>query len=114
MMGMGRKLSGALKKMMGTSSSRSQGGSSSRHTPEPTPSPSIMDYEEEQEQHNEEQAEPQAEDMEIDDNDAAYLELRDNGERQAYALLKCWDFGNLLLTNLIYFGGWKRKDFRKG
>jgi hypothetical protein len=59
----GRKLFGALKKMMGASSAYSQGGSSSYHTPELTPSPSTMDYEEEKEEHTKEQAEPQAEDM---------------------------------------------------
>jgi hypothetical protein len=59
-----------------------------------------MDYEQEQEQHNEEQAEPQAEDMELDDDDAPYLELRDDHERQAYALLKCWDFGDTKALDL--------------
>jgi hypothetical protein len=32
--------------------------------------------------------EVQAEDMEMDDNDAPYLDLRDNRKRQAYAILK--------------------------
>jgi hypothetical protein len=41
------------------------------------------------------QAEPQAEDMEIDDDDdAPYLDLRDNCEIQAYAILKHRDFGH--------------------
>ena len=77
MKGVGRKISGAFKKMTGSSSSRSWGGSSSRHSPEPTSTPTTMDYEEdEQEEPMEEQAvEPQAEDMEIDDEDAPYLDL---------------------------------------
>jgi hypothetical protein len=77
MKGMGQKISGALKKMMGTSSSHSRGGSSSRHTPEPTPNPSMMDYKEEQGQHTEEEAKSQAEDMEMDDDDAPYLSTCD-------------------------------------
>lgn len=50
-----------------------------------------MDYEEEE--YNEEE-EPQVEDMEIDDEDAPYLDLRGARERQAYALLKNRTFGN--------------------
>ena len=46
-----------------------------------------MDYEEE-EQYEEMQAEPQAEDIEIDAEDAPYLNLRDDRERQGYAILK--------------------------
>ena len=63
--------------MTGSSSSRTRGGSSSRHTLEPTPTPTTMDYEQdEQEEQIEEQAEePQAEDMEIDEDDALYLDL---------------------------------------
>ena len=34
------------------------------------------------------QAEPQAEAMEIDEDDAPYLDLRDTRERQAYAIIK--------------------------
>jgi hypothetical protein len=94
MKGMGRKISSALKKMTGTSSSRSWGGSSSHHTPEPTSSLSMMDYEEEQEEQAEVQAELQAEDMEIDDDNAPYLNLQENCERQAYAILKHQDFGH--------------------
>ena len=75
MKGIGRKVSGALKKMMGGSSSRSRGGSSS-HTPKTTLTPSMMDYEEE-EQHEEVKAEPQAEPMEIDEDDAPNLDLHD-------------------------------------
>ena len=63
----------AFKKMTDGSSPRSRGGSSS-HSPEPTPTPSMMDYEEE-EQHEEMQAGPQAEAMEIDEDDAHYLDL---------------------------------------
>jgi len=49
-----------------------------------------MNYEQdEQEEQVEEQAkEPQAEDMEIDEDDAQYLDLRDDCERQAYAMIK--------------------------
>jgi len=86
MKGLGQKVSGALKKMMGGSSSRSRGDSSS-YTPEPTPTPSTMDYEEE-EQYEEMQAKPQAEVIEIDAEDAPYLDLRDDRERQGYAILK--------------------------
>ena len=78
MKGLGRKVSGAFKKMMGGSSSHSQGGSSS-YTPELTPTPSTMDYEEE-EQYKEMQAEPQAEAIEIDAEDAPSLDLRDDRE----------------------------------
>ena len=46
-----------------------------------------MDYEEE-EQYEEMQAEPQAEMIEIDVEDAPYLDLRDDRERQGYAILK--------------------------
>jgi hypothetical protein len=54
-----------------------------------------MDYEQdEQDKLMEEQAaEPQAEDMEIDDEDASYLDLRNDRERQAYAMIKCRIFG---------------------
>ena len=72
--------------MTGGSSSRSQGGSSS-YTPEPTPTPSMMDYEEE-EQYEEMQAELQAGVIEIDAEDAPYLDLRDDHERQGNAILK--------------------------
>jgi len=46
-----------------------------------------MDYEEE-EQYEEMQAEPHAEIIEIDAEDAPYLDLRDDCERQGYAILK--------------------------
>ena len=83
--GVGRKISRAFKKMTGSSSSRSRGGSSSRHSPEPTPTPTMMDYEQdEQDEPMEEQAaKPQAEDMEIDDEDAPYLDLQNDRECQA-------------------------------
>ena len=45
-----------------------------------------MDYEEEQ--HEEMQAEPQAGVIEIDAEDAPYLDLRDDRERQGYPILK--------------------------
>ena len=86
MKGLGRKVSGAFKKMTGGSSSCSRGGSSS-YTPETMPTPSTMDYEEEG-QYKEMQAEPQAEAIEIDVEDAPYLNLRDDHERQGYAILK--------------------------
>ena len=46
-----------------------------------------MDYEqdEQEEQYEEVQAELQAEAMEIDEDDAPYLDLRDARERQGYA-----------------------------
>ena len=46
-----------------------------------------MDYEVE-EQYEEVQAEPEAEAMEIDEDDAPYLDLCDARERQAYAIIK--------------------------
>jgi len=46
-----------------------------------------MDYEEE-EQYEEMQAEPHAEAIEIDAEDAPYLDLRDDRERQGYAILR--------------------------
>ena len=55
-----------------------------------------MDYEqdEQEEQFEEQAAEPQAEDMEIDEDDAPYLDLRDDRERQAYATIKNQCFGH--------------------
>ena len=55
-----------------------------------------MDYEhDEQEEQIEEQAEePQAEDMQIDEDDAPYLVLRDDCECQAYAMIKHRSFGH--------------------
>jgi hypothetical protein len=50
----------------------------------------MMDYEKEQE----EQAEPQVEDMEMNGDDALYLNLRYDHERQAYTILKHWVFGH--------------------
>ena len=54
-----------------------------------------MDYEQdEQEELFEEQAaEPQAEDMEIDEDDAPYLDLRDNREHQPYAMCRVSQLG---------------------
>ena len=45
-----------------------------------------MDYEEEQ--YEEVQTEPQAEIIEIDAEDAPYLDLRDDRGRQGYAIVK--------------------------
>ena len=55
-----------------------------------------MDYEQdEQDESMDEQAtEPQAEDMDIDDEDALYLDLRSDRERQAYAMIKRRRFGH--------------------
>ena len=55
-----------------------------------------MDYEhDEQDELMEEQAaEPQAEDMEIDEDDAPYLDLRSDRERQAYAMIMHQSFGH--------------------
>jgi len=87
MKGVGRKISGAFKKITGSNSSCSRGWSSSRHSPKPTPTPTTTDYE--QDEPMEEQAsEPQAEDMEIVDEDAPYLDLQNYRERQAYAMIK--------------------------
>ena len=82
--------------MMRLGSSRSRGESSSCHSPEPTPTPTTMDYEqdEQEEQFEEQVAEPQAEDMEIDEDDALYLDLRNDYERQAYAMIKHQNFGH--------------------
>ena len=78
MKGIGWKVSSAFKKMTGGSSSHSRGGSS-LYIPEPTPMPSTMDYEEEK-QYEEMPAKPQAEVIEIDAEDAPYLDLRDDRE----------------------------------
>ena len=55
-----------------------------------------MDYEqdEQEEQFEEQAAEPQAEDMEIDEDDAPYLDLQDDREHQAYAMIKNRSFGH--------------------
>ena len=53
----------------------------------------MMDYEQE-EQFEEQAAEPQAEHMEIDEDDALYLDLRDDREHQAYAMIKNRSFGH--------------------
>ena len=52
---------------------------------EPTPTPTTMDYEqdEQEEQFEEQPTELQAEDMEIDEDDALYLDLQDDREHQA-------------------------------
>ena len=71
-------------------SSRLRGESSSCHSLEPTPTPTTMDYEqdEQEEQYEEVQAELQAKAMEIDEDDAPYLNLRNTRERQAYTIIK--------------------------
>ena len=76
--------------MTGSSSSRSRGESSSHHSSEPAPTLTTMDYEQdEQEELFEEQvAELQAEDMEIDEDDAPYLDLQDDREHQTYTMIK--------------------------
>ena len=55
-----------------------------------------MDYEqdEQEEPMKEQAAELQIEDKEIDDEDASYLDLRDDRDRQAYAMLKRQSFGH--------------------
>ena len=50
-----------------------------------------MDYEQDEQ---EEQFEEQADDMEMDEDDAPYLNLRDDRERQAYAMIKNRSFGH--------------------
>ena len=59
-------------------SSRSQGESSSHHSPEPPPTPTTMDYEQDkqEEQFEEQAAYPEAEDMEIDEDDAPYIDCK--------------------------------------
>jgi hypothetical protein len=54
----------------------------------------MMDYEEEQEEQAEVQAKPQDEDIEMDNDNAPYLDLREDHERQAYTILKRRDFGH--------------------
>lgn len=80
----GRKINGALKKVTGSSSSRSR-GSSSAHFTEPDESP----------MHEEEEATPteeaQAEPMDVED-DAPYLDLEGDQEVQAYNLVKNREF----------------------
>ena len=78
-MGVGWKIFEVLKKMTRVISSHSRGGSSSHHPPEPMPSPITMYYEQDK-QVEEQIEEPQAEDMEIDDDDAPYLDLLDDRE----------------------------------
>ena len=82
--------------MTGSGSSHLWGESSSRHSSEPAPTPTTMDYEqdEQEEQFEEQAAEPQAEDMEIDEDDAPYLNLQDDCECQAYAMIKNRSFGH--------------------
>ena len=72
------------------------GESSSHNSSEPAPTLTTMDYEqdEQEEQFEEQAAEPQAEDMEIDKHDALYLDLRDDHEHQAYAMIKNQSFGH--------------------
>ena len=55
-----------------------------------------MDYEqdEQEELFKEQAADSQAEDMEIDEDDAPYLDLQDDRERQAYAMIKNRSFGH--------------------
>ena len=52
------------------------------------------EQDEHEEQMEEQGAEPQAEDMEIDDEDAPYLDLCDGSKHQAYAMLKRQSFGH--------------------
>ena len=61
-----------------------------------------MEYEqdEQEEQFEEQAAEPQAEDMEIDEDGAPYLDLQDDRERQAYAMIKNRSFGHTIAFDL--------------
>ena len=61
-----------------------------------------MDYEQDkqEEQFEEQAAEPQAEDMEIDEDDAPYLDLCDDREHQAYAMMKHRSFSHTRAFNL--------------
>ena len=60
-----------------------------------------MDYkqDEQEEQVEEQVGEPQAKDMEMDDDDAPYLDMQDDRERQAYAMLKHQCFGHTKAFN---------------
>ena len=51
-----------------------------------------MDYEQDEQEKQAEEL--QAEDMEIDDEDAPYLDLRSDRERQAYTMIKRRSFGH--------------------
>ena len=79
-----RKLSSALKKAMGASSSRSRGSSSAHYSAEHSESP----------RHEDEETTPtkaQGEPMEVED-DAPYLDLEGPLEPQAYTLIKDQEF----------------------
>ena len=60
-----------------------------------------MDYEqdEQEEQFEEQAAKSQAKDMEIDEDDAPYLNLREDRELQAYAMIKHRSFGHTRAFN---------------
>ena len=83
----GRKLTGAFKKAVGASSSRSHGSSSARYTkPEESPM-----HEEEETKPTEEQNEEQEQLMEEGDDDP-HLLLEGARETQAYNLIKNREF----------------------
>ena len=54
----------------------------------------VYEQDEQEEQFEEQVEEPQAEDMKIDEDDAPYLDLRDDRESQAYAMIKHRSFGH--------------------
>ena len=79
MKGAGCKLTKAFKRMTRLGSSRSRDESSSCQSPEPTPTPTTKDYEQ---------------DEQDEQDDAPYLDLRDDHKRQAYAMIKHRSFGH--------------------
>lgn len=81
-----------LRRTFGRKSSRSQGTSSSNPSAEASSSSAPMEHDEEEEYTQPQQM--QSVDMEIDDEDAHYLDIRDDRERQAYAMLKNRVFQN--------------------
>ena len=70
-----------------------------------------MDYEqdEQEEQFEEHTAEPQAKDMEIDEDDAPYLDLRDDREHQAYTMIKNQSFSHTRAFELQMTEYYKRE-----
>jgi len=90
----GRKLVGALKKVTGSGSSRSQGGSSSHRSSTPTQS-YTREPEESHEEHVESPAPyEQAEEQQEEAPDDSHIELRGDREFQTYNILKDRVFGH--------------------
>ena len=81
----GRKVSGALKKVTGSSSSRASSYRSS------TPMPSFPHHDEQAESQALEGQPAQQEEEALDDS---HLDIRGERELQAYNILKAWTFGH--------------------